>query len=143
MKKVFSGFISNGKLRLHDSKGFNDSVLACKDMDVTLTISKKKVKRTLSANAYYRGVVVVLITEALNDLGHDVNTEEVHEFLKNKFNTKEIISPETGEVETFAMSTSKLTSSEFSEYLQKIIIWAAEFLCIVIPEPNAQTVLEF
>ena len=143
MNKKFSGFISNGRLILHDRQGFNDTVSHSRDMDVVVTIEKKRVKRSLDANAYYRGVAVVLITEALIELGHDVTTREVHEFLKAKFNTKEIVNKMTGQVEMMPVSTASLNSSEFNEYLQKIIIWAAEFLGVVIPEPNSQTALDF
>lgn len=43
---------------------------------------------------------------------------------------------EHGEVAEYPGSTAGLNKAEFSEYLDAIIQWAAEFLSIEIPAPN-------
>jgi len=93
-------------------------------------------KRSNPQNAYYWSVVVSLMKKGFEDLGHDTTLEETHEFLKAKFNFKEIVNQGTGEVNQIPLSTTRLTKSEFSEYIEKIQRFAAEFLNIQIPNPN-------
>lgn len=107
---------------------------------VELTI-KKRGKRGTKVNAYYRAVVVKEITIRLKELGNDVDTDITHEFLKDKFNKKLIIAEGGKVLSSYGGSTSELSHEEFSEYLDKIIQWAAEFLNIEIPMPNTQAKL--
>lgn len=78
-----------------------------------------------------------MVRERLIELGYFVNTETTHEFLKARFNTIDHVTVE-GEVLNFPQSTAKLKSSEFWEYIEKIIIFASTTLDIVIPAPNEQ-----
>ena len=109
-----------------------------KDGRYTVDITRQN-KRSNPQNAYYWGLVIPLLKKGFEDLGHELTAEEVHEFLKAKFNFKEIINEETGEVNQIPLSTTRLSKLEFSEYIEKIQRWAAEFLNLVIPDPGTQS----
>ena len=109
-----------------------------KDGRYIVDITKQN-KRSNPQNAYYWGLVIPLLKKAFEDLGHELTAEEVHEFLKAKFNFKEIINQETGEVNQIPLSTTRLSKSEFSDYIEKIQIFAATFLNLVVPGPGSQS----
>lgn len=95
-------------------------------------------KRSTQQNRYYFGIVVPMIQKGINDLGHDLSKEEIHDFLKAKFNYDGIANEETGEYMAFPLSTTRLNKEEFSNYIRKIQLFAADFLGVVIPDPGEQ-----
>lgn len=105
------------------------------DAAITLTVEKKRRKRSLNQNAYYFGVVCALCRNGINQFGEDFSIEETHEFLKARFNVKELINTNTGEIITVPVSTTKLSTIDFMDYIAKIQRFAAQELCIVIPDP--------
>jgi hypothetical protein len=104
---------------------------------------KRKNKRSLSQNAYYWGVVVAMVHEGLRDMGNDVSLQETHEFLKHRFNSKEIVNTLIGEVHSVPMSTTALNKEDFGAYIEKIQQFAAEYLNINIPNPGSQVAFEY
>ncbi len=100
-------------------------------------------KRSLQQNRYYFGVVVNMVQDGLTDLGHDISQEEVHEWLKSKFNYTEIVNESTGEYERIPRSTTALSKLDFCEYIEKIQRFASEFLNIVIPNPGEQVLIDY
>ena len=92
---------------------------------VEVIIRKPKTKRSDLQNSYYFGVVVEMLA---NELGYD--KDEMHEILKYKFLQSNAMGM------PYVKSTTKLSTGEFEDYLSKIKRWSAEFLHIVIPDPN-------
>lgn len=107
------------------------------DGSYELKITKRS-KRSLNQNRYYWGICVKMVHDGLKDLGHEVTLEETHDFLKAKFNYNEIVNESTGEVVSIPKSTTELSKTDFMEYIEKIQRFAAEFLNVVIPDPNTQ-----
>ena len=103
---------------------------------------KKKTKRSTSQNRYWWGGVLPLVKQGLNDIGyHEVKTnEEAHEVIKALF-LKKYIDNGTETALEMSGSTTDLTTIEFNELIANVQQWAAEFLGIVIPDPNQQLVL--
>jgi len=130
-----------GALRIYNRPLFDEEVRAMsreKDLAVTIEV---KVKRNVSSdvqNAYYWGVVVAMIVERLRELGHDVDRDLTHEFLKGRFLYSELTDPNTGEVMRIPRKTSELATGEFMDYLEHVKQFAAETLDIYIPDPNEQ-----
>jgi hypothetical protein len=93
-------------------------------------------KRSIMQNGYYWGCIIPAIQSGLYDLGHELDKEEIHDWLKVKFNYVEVINKGTGEYERVPISTTKLTKLEFCEYIEKIQRFAAEFLNVVIADPG-------
>lgn len=100
-------------------------------------------KRSNPQNRYYWGLVVPLIQQGIKDLGTEITKEECHEFLKARFNSQELVNTETAECVNIPRSTTALNKEQFSEYIEKIQIFAAEFLSIEIPSPGMQTAFNY
>lgn len=54
-----------------------------------------------------------------------------------------MVNETTGEVVKLPMSTTELSTIEFEEYLDRIRIFADEFLNIIIDLPNEQSQLNY
>lgn len=110
-----------------------------------VSIKKYKKQRSLSQNSYYHSCVVPAVKDGLIDAGFDrhlLNSETVHEMLKNKF-LKEEVPNDDGLFIEMVRSTSSLTTTEFMNYIDDIQRWASEFLNIYIASPNEQSELNF
>lgn len=133
-KLQISGLVlENGKLSQLNSKLIKQFLLDNVGDIISIELKRNK-KRTNPQNAYYWGVVLPLIRNAINELGNEFSIEDTHEYLKLEFNTKEVIVID--ELKVLPQSTAKLTTEEFTIYLEKCIKFAAEILGIVIPLPN-------
>lgn len=136
------GIIKDGRLTLANRKRFEADLLSFKDCTVELSVRKKN-RRSTPQNKWYWGVVVKEIEIRLKELGNDFDSDTVHEFLKDKFNKKEVIG-EGGEVlDYIGGSTTEMNKEDFLLYADKIVQWAAETLCIAIPLPNTDLQLNF
>jgi len=96
--------------------------------------------RSSDQNKYYWSGVIPLIKDGLIDVGYrEINSNEaVHDLMKYMFLKKQIVNQETGEVIETIGSTTKLTTIEFSDYVDRIAQFAAEILGVVIQPPNTQ-----
>jgi len=99
--------------------------------------------RSNPQNAYYWGVVVAMVKEALQDLGHDVDATLTHELLKSKFNGKTLCNNDGEVIGEIGDTTTKMTKSEFMDYLANIQKWAATYLSLTIPDPETQSTITF
>lgn len=102
---------------------------------------KKKNNRSLNQNAFYHGCIIPEFKRGFYEIGYDLTSSDVHEFLKDRFLKKEIPNKETGEFLEVPVSTATLTTIEFNEFISKCQQLAAEYLNIVIPDPNQQVEL--
>ena len=101
----FTGTIKKGILTLHDKDGFKRFI---KDIDSDVWIDIKTAPKTRSPqqNAYYRTIVRQIGLH----LGY--HEDEMHDVVKAKFEIK---------------STKDLDVDEFSEFLDRLIRFAAEY----------------
>jgi NinB protein len=128
----------DGALRLHKRSEFDRLIKDFKGSDVTLTVTKRIKRRSDNQNAYYWGVVVADVRDRLIELGHKCTLDMAHEMLKARLNYEEWVNEKTGEVIKFPKSTADLSTEEFCEYIDKVIIFAREVLEISILLPNEQ-----
>lgn len=136
MNKVTAiGQVSSGILKVSNRRFFDADLKTMPDCDVNITIEKRSRKRTTQQNRYYWGVVVMLCKRGFNDLGHDLNDEDTHTFLKSKFNALDLIFEDTGEVFPLGRSTTEMDTIDFNLYIEKIQQFAAQTLNIEIPDP--------
>lgn len=98
-------------------------------MEIMLDIPKKGT-RSIRLNKYYWKVVMPMVKDGLFNAGHNEvkSKDDAHVVIKNLFLTKKEDQDEP--------STRVLTNKEFIQLVQEIQIWAAEYLSIVIPDPN-------
>ncbi len=135
------GFIDDsGKFSPNSKELFKKTFEQFKGKRVELTVKQWHKTRSNSQNAYYWGVVIEMITFAINDLGNEFDKDTIHEYLKGLFlkTTKEIIDNSTGLVTEIAYikSTTKLTTIEFENYIEKCKQFAAERFDINIPDAD-------
>ena len=121
----------NGRLDLSDQarQNLKEFLLSKEGKRITLSLSESKSVRSVNQNKYYWGVVLHYISE---EIGH--SPEEVHDLLKAQF-LKGTIHVKGLDLDKVG-STASLKTDEFEEYLNKIKIWAAEFLNVNIPDPE-------
>lgn len=134
--------VNNGRISSNATEDIRKFISEYEGKSIEIVLKKARSKRTDLQNRYYFGCVVPIIQEALKDLGHRLDKDETHYFLREKFNYKELVNENTGESVKIPQSTTALTKTEFGEYIEKIAQWSAEFLNVAIPEPNEQTFLE-
>jgi hypothetical protein len=134
----FQAKVNKGSLALTNRPLFNDTIACLRDGDYIMEIKEKKKKRSNSQNSYLWAVVNQMVCRRLIELGHDVDLEETHDFLKASFNYKEVVNENTGEVFKIPKGTSALSTEEFSEYIERVVRFGAEILGIIIPLPNEQ-----
>lgn len=96
--------------------------------------------RTNNQNAYYWSILP-LIKDALHDVGYNEirDKEDVHALLRVMFLKRRIVSEQTGElIGEISRSTTELSTGEFSEYIERIAQWCAEYLGFELPKPSEQ-----
>lgn len=92
---------------------------------IDVTIRKERSQRSTNQNNYYFGVVCKVLGDYF---GYEV--DDMHEALKLKF-----LQVGPCDVPTIK-STTKLNTSEFEDYLERIRRWAATEYSVVVPLPN-------
>ena len=153
MKEIileYSGKVTDqGRLEL-PSKRLAQEIKVFSGKEVKVIIRRKKKVRSSLQNRYYWGCMVRMVLDALVDIGHNElqsgnpdSMQIVHEFLKGKFLIGADIVDTQGNVERLPPTTQKLSTVEFIDYKADIQQWAAEFLNIIIPDPNEQIDFDF
>lgn len=137
----FGHIDENGKLHLNNERRFRDEIKALSAKPVIITIERKSKKRSTRQNKYYWGIVVSILMHELKNQGWRIkerilDADDVHEMLKNSFLSADVVNEETGEMIPTKVSTTKLTTTEFMEYIVAIQQWAAEKLNCNIPDPH-------
>jgi hypothetical protein len=136
------GYITeSGVLHIQNRKRLEQWAAAYPGKQVVIKIERRGVKRSNQQSRYYWGVVVESVRHGLINLGHELNKDEVHFFLKERFN-QVTIENKRGECIDIAGSTTQMTKSEFSDYIEKIARFSADFLGIIIPAPNEELTLK-
>lgn len=138
---TYTGEVTDEGLRPHNPKGFKREVQVFNGKEVVITIRRKRNHRSDQQNRYYWGGVVPIVCEGLNGVGYRITQADTHEYLKHTFLKDKIVNEQTGEYLETIGSTTKLTTTEFMEFIQDIQRWASEFLGVYIPDPNEQTEL--
>ncbi len=102
-------------------------------LDKLISISWKSVKptRSLLQNKYYWGVVIKMLSA---EIGYE--PEMMHEYMKDEFLPKTSYGMPDGHDFIRTLSTTTLSTKDFDWYIQKIRIWADNFLSLNIPLPN-------
>ena len=100
----FTAKIENGKINWHDNKGVAEYLNLIDSEECYIDIKASKVRNTAQNNYYW-----AILREFGKQLGY--HAEEMHEVCKSHFKLK---------------TTSEFTVEEFSEYIDRVIYYAAE-----------------
>lgn len=145
---TYVGAVKDSAIRI--PKRFKQEVCGLfEGKEIEVTVRRKRKRRSLPQNAYYWAVCVPAIRDAFRewDMETGWTAEMVHEVLKDRFlpmvrEWGRVVIPATGEVIDEVPTTRKLTTTQFSEYVERIQHWAAE-MGIVIPDPLEQAEMNF
>ena len=135
--------LDNGVLKLVNKAEMLKFAISLNCKEFTFTLEKKRNKRSNEQNRYYWGVVVPLVKQGLTELGYLVSIESTHDFIKSEFNYKEIVNKDTGEVKRLPNTTTQLSKTEFSDMIERIKQWSAEWCGIYIPDTGEQTIINY
>jgi len=122
---IWRGNIENGELKLTQPDSFKRYLHSLRG-EIELVVRKWKKRRTSNQNSYYWGVVIPILCESLG-----YSDEEMHEALKWKF-----LRNKDREKLPTVKSTASLSTVEFKNYIDKIVMWASQEESIVIPDPD-------
>ncbi len=109
-------------------------------------ICSKRKNRSMPQNRYYWGVVLFVISKETG-----INPEELHEYFKHRFALKTefhveknmavtqagllVLNEISLKVQELSRPTKLMSTKDFTEYLDRIIVWASE-KGMYIPKPN-------
>lgn len=123
---TFNGIVAQGKLTLDAPQRFKALLPIFEGKKVVVSVGFKKKHRSNPQNRWYWSCVVKIPADHFG-----YYPDEMHEAFKIMFLKKH----EEGKPET-VKSTTSLSVSEFSEYVERCRQWCAE-QGIVIPDPNS------
>lgn len=135
--------ITDGKMTRPAYLQIKEFIAKNEGKHIEINLKKARSKRSDQQNKYMWGVVIPYLQDGFKNIGYQLSKDEVHQFIKSKFNLIEIVNEKTGEAVAVPLSTTELTKTEFGEYLEKIFQFSAEFLGVVIPSPNEQITMNF
>jgi hypothetical protein len=102
-----------------------------------ITLVRYRPRRTDRQNRYYWPCFVIPFAEWLTEEWGEPHTpDDAHIEFKKLFLSKTMTNRHTGEVKVMLRSTTKLTTSEFNEYLDRCADHLAQFCGIVVPSPS-------
>lgn len=119
--RIWHGDNKAGRTRIHRLKEMLAYMASLLEFDVI--IRRRKKKRSDSQNRYYWGVVLRYIRDYT---GHD--EDELHYIFRQMY-----LGDYDDKGLRFARSSTELSKSEFCEYVDRIIQWAAEHNVVIPP----------
>jgi hypothetical protein len=144
MKKIsIISNVNNGTLKRNRNL-IKSAIASFEGKDIEITIQRKRKVRSNPQNAYYWGVVLPLVQSGLIDATgetRDLNSIHYQILLPLLSINREIVNTDTGQVINEKITSSEMTTTEFSEYILSIQKWSSEFLGINIPYPNEELTL--
>lgn len=126
----YAGRVKAGKLVLSDPVAWRAAVARHEGRDVWVTVVRQQHARTLPQNKLYW----VWVSEIAAYIGE--GRDETHALLKGQFLPARDVELLDGKRLTMPPSTRLLTVEGFSEYMNRIQVWAATFLGLSLPEAN-------
>lgn len=146
---IYTGSVTNGILKIVNRKGFDQDMSMFEGKRLILRVKQYRKSRSSKQNAYYHGFVLPYVADGLVNMGFErslLSGDNVHHLLRDKFLKVDIAVSEgdhSGEFVTMVKSTTDLSTTEFSNYIDEIQRWASEFLGVYIPDPNEQAEIEY
>jgi len=127
-----TGKVTNGELVGISRKKLKEELAYFEGVNVELIIRKKKKHRSLQQNKLW-WLYMGMLGEYL---GYD--KDAMHEICKFKFLKKEAVDETTGLIFEYIESTSKLSTVDFMELIEKLYQWSSETFNVTLPPPNTQ-----
>jgi hypothetical protein len=118
-------------IRALNRHAFELALLSLEDGDYTVTLDPPKRTRSLDQNAWLWGVALPMIAD---DIGYDKHEHELlhYELLAERFGRVE----RPGGLVLPRRTSSKMTTAEFSEYMEWLVRFAATKFGVTLPLPG-------
>lgn len=120
-----------GMLRPADPVAWRSYLARQRGRDVWVTVKRKMKPHTDNQRSYYFGVVVNMIAAEIGE-----SVDETHALLKEKFIPRRQIELLNGKHLEMPATTRFFTTEEFTDYINRIKVWASQFLGLSIPDAN-------
>ena len=120
------GTVTGGKLKLNNSRQFQDSLREFEGKDVELRIRQRSANRSKEQNSLYWTWIDILSKE----IGY--TKEEMHTLIKYKFLKRNVVD-DNGVEQEVIKSTTTLTTKEFSLLMNDVLFWSNNTLNINLP----------
>ena len=133
--KMYATVDKNGRLPEKISKHIGSELKLLSGYNVKIIIDTVKNERSNNQNAYYWGVVICDIKNAINAEGNNLTPDQTHELLRQELGLCDSICV-NGVYKDVYRSTTKYNTKEFGEYMEKCRAWAADVLNIEINLPK-------
>lgn len=145
MKIEYYGIKEDGKsLRIVNDNLLKAEMLNLPKGKYRLILSTYRKNKSNPQLGYLFAGVYPLVLKGLNDAGWEFTSiDEVDEYCKAMFSSKEIINRNTGEIMDIPGLKRDMTTTEFSAYVDAIREWASEYLNAHIPDPETNIEIEF
>jgi len=130
----YNAYTENGKLKIRNTKGFVEELSATfpNVQNLEIIVRKKRKGRSAAQNRLWWLYMNIMSKE----LGY--TKDEMHSICGCKFLMREKVNEDTGEVLPYIESTTKLTTVQFMELVDELVMWAAEVFSIRLPLPEEQ-----
>ncbi|OAV67398.1 hypothetical protein Barb6_02349 [Bacteroidales bacterium Barb6] len=130
--KSFPFVKSNGEIQSQVAvlQGLENAFRLLKNGRYVISITKETSRRTLNQNALFHKWMTILADEfgytSMDDCKRDVKRKILGQIdFENKF---------TGQIEMRDFETSKMTTAEMGDFMNKVSIWASTEYGITLPE---------
>lgn len=125
--------------RIVNSDNFKQELNGLPKGRYRVTVEKYRKNKSTAQLGWLFASVYPLVLKALNDAGWEfTSVDEVDEYCKSMFSSKEIINRHSGEIIDIPGLKRDMTTTELSTYVSAIRDWASEYLNVYIPEPEQQ-----
>ena len=132
---TFKIHIEKGKSRMfvRDKERYQRYIETLKDGIYLVSLKRFFRNRTNSQNAYLWGVIYAILSDYT---GYE--PEEMHEICLANFSNQivEIQTPEGIMEMNQVKRSSRMTTMEFNDFIERIKRWASQDLALYIPNPN-------
>jgi hypothetical protein len=123
------GEVKDNEITIFDRHRMKLLLKELEGKDIEIIIREKMPQRSVQQNKYYWKVVVERIQLAILELnGQNFSKEDIHDFLKNRFNATSVMNELTGEEIKIPKSTTKLDVLDFIVYVDSCKEFARDFL---------------
>lgn len=133
---TISGYVRDGKMPHKCGEMVRSLIARMEGQKVDITVAKAKKRRSNGQNAFYYGVVIPAVKELFSASGDTVSETFVHTYLKAEIGGfKTMITMPDGTKRYACDSSTKLSTMQWEDWMDKIRAWAAEY-DVMIPFPN-------
>jgi len=125
-KKHFGHVNEDMTLEFFDVIAWKQELLNHKGKDVSVTVSRKRKRRSVNQNDYFHAVICVMFSEEMGCSPDEAKEALKFHFLRKKSNTGL----------EYCRKTSELSTVEFEEFCSKCRMLGSEMFGAYIPLPN-------